>query len=61
MINELFNNGLVQISLIFLPQFLEDSVEDHIEKAGALLAEAEKGEGESREEENDESKVYFCS
>ncbi|KAL2317983.1 hypothetical protein Fmac_031859 [Flemingia macrophylla] len=34
----------------------EDSVEDHIDKAGALLLDAEKGEGEGKEGENDESK-----
>ncbi|XP_027941717.1 transcription initiation factor TFIID subunit 5-like isoform X2 [Vigna unguiculata] len=34
----------------------EDSVEDHIDKAGALLSGTEKGEGEGKEGDNDESK-----
>jgi len=36
----------------------EDSVEDHIDKAGALLSGTEKGEGEGKEGDNDESKVH---
>ncbi|CAJ1972394.1 unnamed protein product [Sphenostylis stenocarpa] len=34
----------------------EDSIEDHIDKAGALLSRTEKGEGEGKEIDNDESK-----
>ncbi|KAF7817300.1 transcription initiation factor TFIID subunit 5 [Senna tora] len=35
---------------------LEDSLEERLEKAGALLSDTEKGEGEAKEGENDESK-----
>ncbi|KAK7311907.1 hypothetical protein RJT34_10373 [Clitoria ternatea] len=35
---------------------LEDSLEERLEKAGALLSDSEKGEGEAKEGENDESK-----
>ncbi|XP_027355816.1 transcription initiation factor TFIID subunit 5 isoform X2 [Abrus precatorius] len=35
---------------------LEDSLEERLEKAGALLSDSEKGEGETKEGENDESK-----
>ncbi|XP_027329791.1 transcription initiation factor TFIID subunit 5-like [Abrus precatorius] len=35
---------------------LEDSVDDHRDKAGALLSDTEKGEGEAKEGDNDESK-----
>lgn len=37
----------------------EDSVEDHVDKAGALLSGTEKGEGEGKEGDNDESKVHL--
>ncbi|KAH1252748.1 Transcription initiation factor TFIID subunit 5 [Glycine max] len=35
---------------------LEDSLEERLEKAGALLLDSEKGEGEAKEGENDETK-----
>ncbi|QCE16302.1 transcription initiation factor TFIID subunit 5 [Vigna unguiculata] len=35
---------------------LEDSLEERLEKAGALLSDSEKGEGETKEGENDETK-----
>ncbi|XP_057433615.1 transcription initiation factor TFIID subunit 5 [Lotus japonicus] len=35
---------------------LEDSIEERLEKAGALLSDSEKGDGEAKEGENDESK-----
>ncbi|CAJ1973644.1 unnamed protein product [Sphenostylis stenocarpa] len=35
---------------------LEDSLEERLEKAGALLSDSEKGEGEAKEGENDETK-----
>ncbi|KAL5074444.1 hypothetical protein RYX36_013428 [Vicia faba] len=35
---------------------LEDSLEERLEKAGALLSDSEKGDGETKEGENDESK-----
>ncbi|XP_061365258.1 transcription initiation factor TFIID subunit 5-like isoform X3 [Gastrolobium bilobum] len=35
---------------------LEDSLEERLEKAGALLSDSEKGEGEAKEGETDESK-----
>ncbi|KAK7290770.1 hypothetical protein RIF29_05448 [Crotalaria pallida] len=35
---------------------LEDSLEERLEKAGALLSDSEKGEGEAKEGDNDESK-----
>lgn len=44
---------------MFLPQLLEDSLEERLEKAGALLLDSEKGEGEAKEGENDETKVYL--
>lgn len=37
----------------------EDSVDDRIDKAGALLSDTEKGEGEGKEGENDEIKVHL--
>lgn len=52
-INGLLSNCLVVILL----QLLEDSLEERLEKAGALLSDSEKGEGEAKEGENDESKV----
>jgi transcription initiation factor TFIID subunit 5 len=38
---------------------LEDSLEERLEKPGTLLSDSEKGDGESKEGENDESKVYL--
>ncbi|PNY14449.1 transcription initiation factor TFIID subunit 5-like protein [Trifolium pratense] len=35
---------------------LEDSLEERLEKPGALLSDSEKGDGEAKEGENDESK-----
>ncbi|XP_014501696.1 transcription initiation factor TFIID subunit 5 [Vigna radiata var. radiata] len=35
---------------------LEDSLEERLEKAGTLLSDSEKGEGETKEGENDETK-----
>ncbi|KAK7255748.1 hypothetical protein RIF29_29167 [Crotalaria pallida] len=40
------------------PELLEDSLEERLEKAGALLSDSEKGEGEAKEGDNDESKEY---
>ena len=34
-------------------------LEERLEKAGALLSDSEKGEGEAKEGENDETKVYL--
>jgi transcription initiation factor TFIID subunit 5 len=38
---------------------LEDSLEERLEKPGTLLSDSEKGDGEAKEGENDESKVYL--
>lgn len=54
-INGLLSNCLV----VILPQLLEDSLEERLEKAGVLLSDSEKGEGDAKEGENDESKVLL--
>jgi len=36
---------------------LEDSLEDRLEKTGGLLSDSEKGQGESKDGDADDSKV----
>ena len=38
---------------------LEDTLEERLEKAGALLSDSEKGEGEVKDAENEDNKVLF--
>ncbi len=45
---------------LYLLQLLEDSLEERLEKGGALLSDSEKAEGETKEGYLDENKVY-CS
>lgn len=40
-------------------QLLEDSLEDRLDKAGGLLSDSEKTEGDAKEGELDENKVNF--
>lgn len=42
---------------IIFSQLLEDSLEERLEKAGSLLSDSEKAEGEAKELEWDENKV----
>lgn len=40
-----------------MKQLLEDSLEERLEKAGGLLSDSEKTEGETKEGESEENKV----
>lgn len=39
---------------------LEDTIEDRLDKAGGLLSDSEKTEGDAKEGELDENKVFIC-